>query len=212
MNALAEYLTASAGRRRAIITEQRSPKTFRVAYYADAEDAIVGAIAGQLSQAPLDAGRAKILVAPVSKQWDMARRDTQLDAIEAVRTFLQSAAADSLRDLALARRRTSPLLVGGVAVSVRPDLLVEATPGEVVGAVKLFFSKTAVLNDERSRYAGAILQMAVESLKGAQGVDHRRCLVLDVFAGRIHQAPRTSRRRRQDVEAACSEIETMWSA
>ncbi|ODS53415.1 MAG: hypothetical protein ABS36_12240 [Acidobacteria bacterium SCN 69-37] len=82
----------------------------------------------------------------------------------------------------------------------------------IVGAVKLFFSKTAALNDERSRYAGAILQMAVEGLKGAQGVGHRLCLVLDVFAGRLHQAPRTSRRRRQDVEAACSEIETMWSA
>lgn len=212
MNALAEYLTASAGRRRAIITEQRSPKTFRVAYYADAEDAIVATIADQLSETPLEAGRARILAAAVSKPWDMARRDTQLEAIEAARAFLQTAGADSLRNLALARRRTSPLLVGGVAVSVRPDLLVEATPGVVVGVVKLFFSKTAALNEERSRYAGAILQMAIEGVKGAHGVDYRRCLVLDVFARRLHQAPRTSRRRRQDVEAACSEIETMWSA
>lgn len=212
MNSLAEYLTASAGRRRAIIAEQKSPKTFRVAYYADAEDAIIGAITGQLSHVPLDSGRAKILVARVSKPWDIARRDTQLEAIESVRTFLQTAGADPLRDLSFVRRRMSPLLVGGVAVSVRPELLVEAAAGVVVGAVKLFFSKGATLNDERSRYAGAILQMAVEGLKDAQDVDYRRCLVLDVFAQRLHQAPRTSRRRRQDVEAACAEIETMWSA
>lgn len=211
MNALAEYLTASAGRRRGIIAEQKSPKTFRVAYYADAEDAITGAISAQLSPAPLDAGRTKILSAPVTKPWDMARRDTQLEAIEAARAFLQSPSAAVLRDLTFARRRTSALLIGGVAVSVRPELLVEEEPHVVVGAVKLFFSKTAPLSDERSRYAGTILQMAVEGLRGAHSVDHRRCLVFDVFAQRLHQAPRASRRRRQDVEAACAEIEAVWS-
>ena len=212
MNALAEYLTASASRRRTIVSDQKSPKAFRVAYYGDAEDAIVGAIAGSGDLDQLNRGRAKVLALPTAKPWDVSRRDTQLEAIEAARAFLQHQNAAPLRGLSLARRRTSPLLVGTVSVSVRPELLVESSPGVIVGAIKLYFSKTLPLSDERARYAGAILQMAVENLKASQAVDFRRCLVLDVFAGRLSQAPRTYRRRRQDVDAACAEIAALWLA
>jgi hypothetical protein len=208
MNALAEYLTAPASRRRTIVAEQKSPKTFRVVYYAEAEDAITGTIAGGEG---LDPGRSKVLALPTSKQWDVSRRDAQLEAIEAAREFLQQGEAASLRGLSFVRRRTHPLLVRTVAVSVRPELLVESSPGIVVGALKLYFSKTSPLVDDRARYAGAILQMAVETLRASQAVDYRQCFVLDVFARRLHQAPRTYRRRRQDIDAACAEIAALWS-
>jgi hypothetical protein len=211
LNALAEYLTAPAGRRRTIVSEQKSPKTFRVAYYAEAEDAIIGAIAGHADLEHLDRGRAKVRALPTGKAWDVSRRDTQLEAIESARAFLQGQDAALLQDLMLTKRRATPLLVGPVSVSVRPEMFVEAPAGTTVGALKLYFSKTSPLSDERARYAGVILQMAVERLRGEQSIDYRKCLILDVFAKRLHQAPRTYQRRRQDVDAACAEIAAIWS-
>lgn len=96
-----------------------------------------------------------------------------------------------------------------VTVSVRPELLIESPDGKTTGGVKLYFSKSAPLSEERARYSGAILQMAIEAVRNSQA-DYRKCLILDVFAQRRHQAPRTSQRRRQDVEAACAEISAIW--
>jgi hypothetical protein len=209
LNALAEYLTSSAGRRRSILAEQRNPKAFRVAYYAEAEDAIVAAIAGQGDMSHLDRGRAKVQALPTSKAWDVSRRDTQLEAIAAARAFLGTDDSATLRALAFSHRRSNPLLVGTVSVSVRPELLVESPDGKIVGAVKLYFSKSSPLSEERARYSGAILQMSVEAVRNSE-TDYRMCLVLDVFARKLHPAPRTSQRRRQDIDAACAEIAAIW--
>jgi hypothetical protein len=141
LNALAEYLTAPAGRRRTIVSEQKSPKTFRVAYYAEAEDAIVGALAGDISH--LDRGRAKVLARPTSKEWDVARRDTQLEAIEAARAFIQTDDAVAMSALRMVRRRTDALLVAAVPVSVRPELIVQSDQGGAIGGLKLYLSKTS---------------------------------------------------------------------
>jgi len=212
LNALAEYLTVPAGRRRSIVSEQKNPKAFRVAYYAEAEDAIIGALAGVSADDHLDRGRAKIQALPTVKEWDVARRDTQLEAIEAARAFIQTPQAAALRELKMVRQRTPPLLIGGVSVSVRPELIVQSSEGVAVGAVKLYLSKTSALTEERARYAGAILQVLVEKLNPDSGVIHSKCLVLDVFARRLYLAPRTHHRRRQDISAACAEIAAIWSA
>lgn len=213
LNALADYLTASAGRRRSIVTDQKSPKTFRVAYYADAEDAVIGALSGGGTGDALDhlaRGRAKVMATHATKEWEQARRDTQLEAIEAARAFLESDVASPLLGLTTHRRRTAALLVSGVHVSVRPELFIADTTNATTGAIKLYFSKSGALPDERARYAGAILHRFVESLSPDASADYRSCFVVDVFARRLHAAPRTYRRRRQDIDAACSEIAATW--
>jgi hypothetical protein len=141
-----------------------------------------------------------------TKEWEQARRDTQLEAIEAARAFLESDVASPLLSLTTRRRRTVALLVSGVHVSVRPELFIADTTNATAGAIKLYFSKSGALPDERARYAGAILHRFVESLSPDASADYGSCFVVDVFARRLHLAPRTYRRRRQDIDAACSEI------
>ncbi|MGC4084425.1 MAG: hypothetical protein QM736_20500 [Vicinamibacterales bacterium] len=158
----------------------------------------------------MDLARQKVLALPTGKPWEVARRDTQLEAITAACTFLQQEESAPLRALSTVRRKTVPLIVSGVSISVRPELLVHLNDA-VVGAVKLYFSKTSPLSDERARYGGTILQMAVEMQKSGHTSDYRNCFIVDVFAKRLHPAPRTSRRRRQDVDAACTEIAALWS-
>jgi hypothetical protein len=211
LNALADYLTATAGRRRGIVAEQRRPKTFRVAYYAEAETAISAALAGGLDQTALDRGIERVHALPASKEWEIARRQTELDAIEACRAFLREGGAATLPPFSGAPQRARQLMINGVSVSVRPDLLVQPAAGPVTGALKLYFSKSAALTDERARYAGAVLHFYVEQiLRPSQQADYRQCFVLDVFARALYAAPRTYRRRRQDIEAACAEIAAIW--
>jgi hypothetical protein len=41
-------------------------------------------------------------------------------------------------------------------------------------------------------------------------VDFRDCLIVDVFGKLVFAAPRTYRRRWQEIEAACQEIALVW--
>ena len=212
LNALAEYMTASASRRRTILAEQRDPKAFRVAYYAEAEAAIVSALSDGRSVDALDEGRKRVLALPVSKEWDASRRQTQLEALEAARSFLRTDEAAKLPTLALNHRKSQTLPVGRVAISVRPELFISSASGTVVGALKLFFSKTTAMAEERARYAGALLHLYTEvALAAGPNADCSNCFVVDVFAKKVFTAPRTFRRRRLDINAACEEIAAGWS-
>jgi hypothetical protein len=211
LNALAEYLTATAGRRRGIIADQKRPKTFIVAYYSDAENGIVEALADGLDLSALDRAAGRIQALPASKEREAARRQSQLEAISACRAFLLGSSAKALPPLTRASQRPRPLVMNGVVISVRPELLVVDDAGQVVGGLKLYLSKNDVLTEERGRYAGAVLHYSLDQLRGPEGrVDYRRCLVLDVFSRAIHPAPRTYLRRRQDIDAACAEISALW--
>jgi hypothetical protein len=109
-------------------------------------------------------------------------------------------------------RQQQAFVLGGVSVSVRPELLVQSTTsGTASGGVKFYFSKTTPLIEERAGYVGTLLHMYVESLMGvASAIDHRECFVLDVFGRHLHAAPAAFRRRRRDVSAACAEIASIW--
>lgn len=69
--------------------------------------------------------------------------------LEAARSFLRTDAAIELPKLVSNNQRSRTLPVSGVAISVRPELLVRAESGNVVGALKLFFSKTGAMAEER---------------------------------------------------------------
>lgn len=211
LNALAEYLTAAAGRRRTIVTEQKRPKGFQVVYYREAEDAIAQCLAaGGTDQRPLDSVLRRLRGGGGRNAWEQSRRDAGVEAVEAFRRWLDDPSAD------LGRVRSAPpaprlLNVGSVSVSVRPELLVLDDDDNVVGGVKLYLSKNEALTEERARYSGTILHQYVQGPLGADArADWRRCYVLDVFKGRRWNASRTYTRRRQDVAAACAEIEVLW--
>lgn len=211
LNALAEYLTASAGRRRTIVSEQKRPKTFQVAYYGEAGSAITSSLVSRADEGALDRALDRIRTMPVKKTWDIARRETLTEAIEAFRAMLVDGLFPRLPQMRPSPKRTQALSVNGVSVSVRPELLAQSENGPATGGVKLYFSKATPLADDRARYASALLHMYFESLAGGADVaDSRHCFVLDVLGRRLHGAPRTFRRRREDIGAACAEIAALW--
>ncbi len=109
---------------------------------------------------------------------------------------------------------STSLTKSGVAISVRPDVLLRRTgrDGEPsAGAIKLHFAKTSPLDERAAEYVGVILHEYGELFLSHLGLaTYRNFFVIDVFAQRIYSAPRAWVRRRSEVDAACEEIASRW--
>lgn len=214
LNALSEYLVAPAATRRRIVQEQKRPKAFQVAYYTEIEETISHYLASknrEVSSLGLDFRT--VQKSSKSPDWELSRREAATEALEAFRKLTPDLPIDDL-EVRRGPSKARTLEIAGVTVSVRPEAILVAGSGSEeaqIGAMKLYFSKNKPIGEERARYAGTVLHQFLEEYYSHLGVpDYRSCLVVDIFAGKLFAAPRTYKRRRQDIEAACLEIGLMW--
>ncbi len=215
VNCLAEYLVVGAARRRRIVYEQKRPKNYQAPYYTYAEEAIVKFLASpERDFGVLDQAAANLqALETVSRRikWELTRRAACTEALQAFRDL---AAGDLFAGLTVTRAPQNPRLLqlGGIGVSVRPEVLLETLGKEPrLGGAKLFFSKNEALTEDRALYAGTILHQYLDTHPKRTGmVDYRHCLVIDVFAKKVFAAPRTYKRKRTDIEAASLEITLAW--
>lgn len=83
----------------------------------------------------------------------------------------------------------------------------------LLGEIKLCFSKTHPLDREAGEYVGTALYEDAQMTMSDQGkIDPSYCMIIDVFAGKVHMAPRAYITRKRDMEAACAEIALHWPA
>lgn len=216
VNKLAEYLGARAGRRRAIIIDQKYPPDFKVAYYTEAQNAIVGYLVSQnRDERILTRAIDQLLAVQPQTEWQSRKVQVCVDAIEAFLEFGPDLEFDGL-GVQAGTIDQPDLLIGNVSVSVRPEMIVrkEGRNGTTaIGAVKLCFSKSAALNEEGGAYVGAALRRFVEGrLANGTKCDPTLCTVVDIFAREIHECPKAVKRRFDDMEAACEEIARAWQA
>ncbi len=214
LNALAEYLVAGAARRQSIIQEQRNPKTYQVAYYREAEDAIRECLlSGALDLGPLEAARGRLKPELEPGEWEASRTS---DCAEAIAAFAAMASSLPLAGLTTRRgpNKTTSLLLAGVAVSVRPEVLLATADREPrhIGAIKLYFSKKGPMREEQALYTGTLVHLFLEDVYSRSGTaDQKLVFVIDVFGGKHFTAPRSFKRRRSDTLAACGEIARSWA-
>jgi hypothetical protein len=213
VNKLGEYMVASPLRRRRIVADQKRPREFIVTRYRDAVAAMVEFLAaGGNSDRIITRAIADLEAKPVSTDFQSQDRDLSIEALE---SFLDTVDQLDLSGLTVRAGDSdaSPLLIGGVSVSVRPDVVVagQNRNGGTVGCFKLYLSKSFPLNEAAGAYIGAVLtRFTNEYLAGDTTADYRLCSVLDVFGQQVFTAPRAVQRRQNDIEAACEEISLLW--
>lgn len=206
---LAEYLVASAGRRRAILEDQRFPSAFMAGRWTEAYPAIADVIRHHGDRR---------LIAQYLAEW---RSRVPTSDFEAAKLSLwiqaMTALADQVDDLDLASysfvdgRAEAYASLAGVEVSMRPDLLVA---GDEPGALKIYLGKSKALTantpgrDGSGTYAAALLHIWAEDELWASP---KRCLVLDVFSKQLFTAPAKPGPRRRQALAACQEIALVWA-
>jgi hypothetical protein len=213
VNKLGEYMTATPLRRRRIILDQQRPKAFIVPRYTEAQDAItkylvrdqrdVGGILSEIQRLGL---------APSATEWEAQRKRLCIEALE---RFLDVAEdIDLSGQTVIAGGNDQPRLqVGGLEVSVRPEVIVRGSSRSgdpACGALKLYFSKTIPLNLDGGEYVATLVHQFVDTHIEPGKAEPRLCHVLDVFGGQVFTAPRAVARRRRDVWAACEEIARAW--
>jgi hypothetical protein len=214
VNALAEYMNANgAAKRRKIITEQKRPRRFMVAYYDLAMRPVADFLARVIDHEGLLLRRQELFHVPADTKWKVQRRNTCASAIKAV---AKRSAPLELKDLIMGRTAVQQpkLILANVQISVRPELfLLRRGTGSAEnerGFLKLYFGKKA-LNKERGESIAAIVHQYAEIHLAQQGGCARQlCSVLDVLTGKFYTAPKAIVSTRKDILEACREIGTLW--
>lgn len=114
------------------------------------------------------------------------------------------------------------LLLGGVEVSVRADLLVHgsARGQELIGAAVLRMTQDDAESDaartkrrDMGLYVATLARLHVDQHIAAstnRTVANRLCMSIDVQHGEVFQAPDANTRRMNDLENACRFIAAFW--
>jgi hypothetical protein len=211
VNKLAEYMVATPARRRGIIRDQKVVRDFVVARY----QAVYGGIAEALvthDVGPLYNRLERLYTASPASTWEL--QDNQL-SVEALELFLQVFDELDLSRYSVDRPIQSlpKMNVSGTEVSVKPCVILREAGGvAAVGAVHIYLSKLFSFGDEAGAYATTVVHQYVENHLAEAKVRSSDSYVVDVFARRIHAGPKSFKRRRNDIAAACEEIAQRWSA
>jgi hypothetical protein len=215
LNKLGEYLTATPARRRTIIRDQKYPPTFQVMRYSEAERAIIDYFTEGRREDGLLASIGRLSAQERKTEFDAQRVELCLDALHG---FLETVDDLGLEGATLVQGEAEPPLleVAGVALSVRPEIIVRTPEGEGdsrLGLVKLYFSKTHPLDETSAQYVGAVLQHFATHHLGAGAQPHHTLFrVVDVLASKVYRPSRAVTRRLSDVQAACEEIAARWAS
>lgn len=215
VNKLAEYTTtAPPGRRRSLLQDQKFPSDFKVVRYRRAVAAAQRAFSRPDRETALLDAALQLESEIPNSEWDADDLRLSATALRELCSSLDSLHFDDLQVFS-GPTDSHKLVVAGVEVSVRPELLLQGMwRGQtVIGAIKLHFPKTYDIGSAGLGTIAMVLHKYLEQHPFADGVVSRRhCQAVDVFRGAVECAPGSTLRRWQDVEAACEEIAVRWQS
>jgi hypothetical protein len=215
LHQLARYLVATPLGRRRIVERQKRPFGLSDMWYEFADNTICRFLVEGATNIDLLTETADDLYREgPDHETEAVRLANNAEALDAFHDALEQFDTDDVQIDQSDREKMPPLLIAGVDVAVAPELILrsQSRGRPTVGAVKLYFSKDARLDDRAAGYMTALVQDYVERVirAGDETVAPRLVRVFDIFAGRVHEAPSGTQRRLREIEAACEEIALWW--
>lgn len=217
---MAEYLGATAPRRRSIIQAARFPKRSVVARYDKARECLVDFLVdGTRSlnhMARAIDNLEKREARPGVTSW--IKQDCRF-SIEAIQSFERSYNRIGLAPIMCEaiNGRLPPLVIGPTKISVALDAITRKRNGngpDSIGGVFLLFSRgegTGKQRIERCKtVAGIAYEYCAAMLASRGAADTSICFGVDVFGGRAYQPQGTFARKRRQIEDSCDEIAASW--
>jgi hypothetical protein len=208
LNKLGEYMTATPARRRRIVEDQINPKDFIAARYTDAREKITDYISGNIEEQNLIQAADDLRKQSYDSSFITQDKNLSADAID---DFLEI--SDQLpsgyRFEKVPASNKSAMELSGVRVSIRPDIYLKNDNDEVVGAIKLHFPKSNPLTIASGEYVATGLRAFVQSTS-SNIIDPKLCVVIDIPSTNVISAPKAGKKRMNDIEAACEEINARW--
>lgn len=226
-NALAQYLVLRPDGQETILHNARFSRPPIVTANGDAIRGLTAYNTDpRRDKATLDRVKAALNTKASHTETTPRDREEARRCIEAIRLFEQHENALGMRGMPLTEcPRLEPMMIEGVAVSIRPHFLVKAADGRVgAGIVRVAKTpdpeacKLEATRERRgeerrelNRYTVAMLHMMLEAQGGALGTATRDlCFIADIRLGeRIDAAPDHTVRIRA-IRGACNQIARHW--
>jgi len=211
VNPLCEYVEATPSRRNSIIKQCKTPATFITKWYNRAEDILsfyLSEIRDDPKQLSIEIDRLR-----TSGYQDMERKYAITSAFS-LRSFLKHELAirEMLRPYTLAMSNNDikhKFMLKGVQISLRPELILRDADGkQQLGFVKFYFGKEP-LSQNRGELMACLIRHYFQLEQGFD-FNNQQCIIIDVYTGKIFQAPKSYKRRVADIEASCQEIADRW--
>ncbi len=219
-NQMAEYLAATASRRKSIIREARFPRTSAVARYNKARECLVNF----LTDGSRSLNHIASAIDHLSKResrpgaTDWVKTDCRF-SIEAIDRFQRSYNRLGLASVLCEKihGRQPALVFGPTKVSVSLDVLTRKRnrdePDSIGGAI-LVFSRGEGSGRQRvercKTVAGLAYEFCLTHLESIGEADTSICLGIDVFGERSHLPHGTFSRKRKHIQDSCDEIGSRW--
>lgn len=218
---LAEYVLADPSRQETIAKNaKRAPKAITFPYSRVRGAVTSGLSDGKLNPAFFSTVADGIQVEAGDTEW---QRDDKTRSADALRRFAKIIPTLNLTNAAQIHRPErgwKALVIGGVRVSVNPELVFSIAHRGVtkVGAVMLNTGQAEELSLSRTNgrfsignYVTALICRMAEERLAAYGMPlHTKCCAVDIFRGEIHTAPATYKTLIKHMEAACKMIALRW--
>lgn len=212
VNKLAEYMSASATRRRQIIKTLKDDKDFFKLYYSEVRNILPKYFNSGYDNRILDAVIKKIEKKKGTTSWTDSDNPNSILALEC----LKGTELPDLTDYEIIEFETKidSVMLGGVKVLIRPELYLRNLYSEKVGGIKFHISKTEAnrLDLVGMQYVATIIKYGLIDVGGYtdKEIDNNGCFSIDVFSQNFGTAPTAYKRKLDGLIAACEEISARW--
>lgn len=213
INKLGEFVYGSEAKKRSILKTIKYPSTFINARYTSPKNAVIHfMIDNNHDLTILQSKRTQIDHSVADTNWKRNNKQCCLQAIDdllicantILTPYLQYRAQRGLP------KEYATKVIDGVSVHLNPDILLLDRSGKsVIGAIKLIFSKSRVIDFNEGQIIASTIKNHLEKLYGLQ-LKAANSVALDVFHRRCIQATSEFKSIDKIIKKACGEINYLW--
>jgi hypothetical protein len=212
MNKLAEYMTASAIRRRQIVKNLKKDSDFFKVYYSEVKNVMNKYFKSGYDSDLIEELIKKIESKTTTSDWDKSDNSNSIIALE---NMLESNLPDlSNYEFVKDTFKIKSVYLSKVEVTIKPSIYLINKSNDKVGAIKTHIAKTPdnQLEDENRSYAATLIKYAlIDSGLDEKKIDDSACISYDIFKKDYSTSSKSYKRTLASLEAACEEIALRWA-
>jgi hypothetical protein len=211
MNKLAEFTTASATRRKAIIKSLKEESDFKAHYYQAVKAVFNKYLRSAYDATVISDAITQLRKKPIASNW--AKADTA-NSILALQSLLKIEMPDLTKFKVISTfNNIDSITLADVKVLIRPDVYLKHKTTDKIGGVKFHLAKTEKnrLNDDAMKYAAILLKKGlIDHGHDLKLIDNNACLSIEIFGQNYASSPTAFVRSLNELEVSCEEIASRW--
>lgn len=216
VNQFADFTKATETRKKRIISQQKEPNKFLVAWYQLPKARIKKSIENNCDLQPILNGIAELKLRNPDKPRQVNDR---IVSIEALNRYVNIKLPDLLKTVPyeiIKKVESKSIILNSVEIIISPDVIfrIKVDGKTYLGAVKVHISKNNVFDNIQSRYISSLIHKYLKEVvaKDDEEVLEELCLSIDVFGEKIISVPKNLSKSLSEIEVICEEVKFFWNA